>query len=110
MIRLFSVLLTLLLAGCVNTPAPSVNIHILPAANHGCEIVCKDGICTITCPYKYGCKPEGDAIAVVENGQLRNCMGCCPMYTTCRCPCLKDGTYKGYCKDGVCTYQIPLTK
>ena len=33
------------------------------------------------------------------------------MYTVCRpCKCLKDGTYKGYCKDGVCTYKIPITK
>ena len=108
MFRLFGVLSLVLSVGC-STPVP-VDIHILPAANHGCEIVCKDGICTITCPYKGGCKPEGEAIAVVEKGELRNRMGCCPMYTVCRCPCLKDGIYKGYCKDGVCTYRIPLTK
>ena len=63
------------------------------------------------CPFKYGCKPEGEAVCVVENGEIRNRMACCPMYTVCRaCKCLKDGTYKGYCKDGVCTYRIPLGK
>ena len=109
--RLFCVFVLVLLVGCENTPTPPVDVHILPAANHGCEIVCKDGICTITCPFKYGCKSEGDCYCTIENGELRNRMGCCPMYTVCRpCKCLKDGTYKGYCEDGVCTYKIPINK
>jgi hypothetical protein len=110
--RLLCVLaLVVLLVGCENTPAPPVDVHILPSVNHGCEIVCKDGIATIHCPYKGGCKPEGEAVCVIENGEIRNRMACCPMYTVCRaCKCLKDGTYKGYCKDGVCTYQIPVAK
>ena len=44
-----------MLIGCENTPAPlapPVDVHILPAANHGCEIICKDGIVTISCPFK----------------------------------------------------------
>jgi hypothetical protein len=100
----------ILVSGCeAPPPAPPVSIHILPASNHGCEIVVKDGICTITCPFKYGCRPEGEARCVVEKGEIRNGMGCCPMYTVCKAPkCLKDGTYTGYCKDGVCTYRIPI--
>ena len=106
--------LIVLLIGCENTPAPPalpMDEHILPAANHGCEIICKDGVVTIRCPYRSGCKPKGEAVCVVENGEIRNRMACCPMYTVCRaCKCLKDGTYKGYCKDGICTYRIPLSK
>ena len=111
-VRLLCVLaLAALLVGCESTPTLPVDVHILPAANHGCELICKDGICTITCPFKYGCKPEGEAVCVIENGEIRNRMACCPMYTVCRaCKCLKDGTYKGYCKDGVCTYRIPVAK
>jgi hypothetical protein len=101
--------LAALLVGCESSPTSPVDVHIPPSANHGCEVICKDGICTITCPFKYGCKPEGEAVCVVVNGEIRNRMVCCPMYTVCRaCKCLKDGTYKGYCKDGVCTYMIPL--
>ena len=100
-----------LVAGCTNVPAPPVDVHIPPSANHGCEVICKDGICTITWPFKYGCKSEGEAICGIENGQIRNGLACCPMYTACRaCKCLKDGTYKGYCKDGVCIYTIPIAK
>ena len=84
--RVSCALALVLLLGCENPPASPVDVHIPPSANHGCEIVCKDGICTITCPFKYGCKSEGE------------------------CYCLKDGTYKGYCKDGVCTYRIPIAE
>ena len=109
--RLFCVFTLLLLVGCENTLPSPMDVHIPPSVNHGCEIVCKDGICTITCPFKYGCKPEGEAVCVVENGEIRNRMACCPMYTVCRaCKCLKDGTYKGYCKDGVCTDMIPVAR
>jgi hypothetical protein len=88
-----------------------VNAHILPSENHGCEIICKDGLCTIICPFQYGCKPNGDAYCVVENGDLRIGMNCCPMYLACHgCKCLRDGKYQGYCKDRVCTFKIPIAK
>jgi hypothetical protein len=104
-------LVVVLLSGCEGTPTLPVDVHILPSTNRGCEIICKDGIVTIRCPYQGGCKPENEAVCVVENGEIRNRMACCPMYTICRaCKCLKDGTYKGYCKDGVCTYRIPIAK
>jgi len=100
-----------LLVGCENMSAPPVDEHILPAVNHGCDVSCKDGIVTIRCPFKYGCKTEGEAVCVVVNGEIRNRMACCLMYTVCRaCKGLKDGTYKGYCKAGVCVYTIPLAK
>jgi len=69
----------------------------------------EDGIATITCPYKSGCKSEGECYATIVDGELRNRPACCPTYTVCRpCKCLKDGTYKGYFKGGVCTYRIPV--
>ena len=109
-------LLLLMLTGCDFGQRPDgsmkpVDEHILPAVNHGCDVSCKDGIVTIRCPFKYGCKSEGEAVCVVEHGEIRTHMACCPMYTVCRaCKCLKDGTYKGYCKDGVCVYTVPLAK
>ena len=105
-----------LVASCVRPaapvrPAPSVCVHILPSANHGCEIICKDGVCTIICPFEYGCRPDGEAVCVVDNGELRISMGCCPMYVARRsCGCLKDGIYNGYCKDRVCIFKIPIAK
>lgn len=93
--------------GCANPPAMPTDVHILPADNHGCEIICRDGLCTITCPYKGGCKPEGEAVCVVEGGQMRIRPTCCPVYVACRgCKCLRDGTYKGRFQNGVCTFQI----
>lgn len=88
---------------------PPQNIHITAADNCGCEVICENGICTITCPYKGGCKPEGDCSCIVENGELRSKPDCCPMYNVCRpCKNLKDGTYKGHFANGICTYKIPL--
>ena len=76
--------------------------------NHGCEITCKDGVAIITCPPPSSCKPEGDCYCVVENGKLSNHTACCPMYEVYKsCKCIKDGTYQGHFKDGICTYRIP---
>ena len=113
MFRLSCILCLALLAGCAGptTPMPPLPIrpvvHILPEDNNGCEILCKDGVATVTCPLRSSCKPEGDCYCVVENGELRSRAGCCPMYTVCRaCSCIKDGRYTGHFKDGVCTYII----
>ena len=76
--RLFCVLALALLLGCETAPTAPVDVHILPAANHGCEIVCKDGICTITCPFKYGCKSEGECYCTIENGRTAQPHGLLP--------------------------------